>query len=188
MAAMFRGSFIESYSNKVPLPSSSSACVRTVLEFLYTGQLVLSPQVDAIELIVLADRLCLPRLIALTEQFAVDNLLKASAEGIDIDGFVLQYLEKAQLHSAGQLADWCLHHICTNYNSICRKFPKEMRHMSAGNQAHFEKWRWPPVWYLKEDDRYQRAEKERQREEQLLHKQHAKRKWCFWRSSTSSVS
>lgn len=37
-----------------------------------------------------------------------------------------------QFHGAYQLADWCLHHICTNYNNICRKFPREMKAMSAG--------------------------------------------------------
>ncbi|XP_067883703.1 rho-related BTB domain-containing protein 2-like isoform X4 [Heterodontus francisci] len=188
MAAMFRGSFMESYIDKLPLPDCSSACVRAVLEFLYTGQLVLNTQLDAIELIALADRLCLSRLVALTEQFTVEDLLRASSQETDIDGLVLQYLEKAQLHSAQQLADWCLHHICTNYNSICRKFPKEMRHMSAENRKHFEKWRWPAVWYLKAEDRYYRAQKERQREDQILQKQHLKRKWHFWRPSSSPLS
>lgn len=37
-----------------------------------------------------------------------------------------------QFHNAKQLSAWCLHHICTNYNSICRKFPKDMKVMSAG--------------------------------------------------------
>ncbi|XP_067834103.1 rho-related BTB domain-containing protein 2-like isoform X1 [Heptranchias perlo] len=96
MSAMFRGSFMESYINKVPFPDSSLSCLRVVLEFLYTGQLVLSHQVDAVELLVLADRLCLPRLVALTEQFTVEDLLRMSVQGTDIDGFVLQYLEKAQ--------------------------------------------------------------------------------------------
>lgn len=37
-----------------------------------------------------------------------------------------------QFHNAKQLSAWCLHHICTNYNSICRKFPKDMKAMSPG--------------------------------------------------------
>lgn len=37
-----------------------------------------------------------------------------------------------QFHCAYQLTDWCLHHICTNYNHVCRKFPRDMRAKSAG--------------------------------------------------------
>lgn len=39
-----------------------------------------------------------------------------------------------QFHNAKQLSAWCLHHICTNYNSICRKFPKDMKAMSPGTE------------------------------------------------------
>lgn len=38
----------------------------------------------------------------------------------------------SQFHCAYQLADWCLHHICTNYNNVCRKFPRDMKAMSPG--------------------------------------------------------
>lgn len=38
----------------------------------------------------------------------------------------------SQFHGAHQLAGWCLHHICTNYNSVCRKFPRDMKAKSAG--------------------------------------------------------
>lgn len=55
------------------------------------------------------------------------------------------------------------------------------------NQKHFEKHRWPPVWFLKEEDRYLRSQKEREREEEILRKQHTKRGWCFWRHPSSSA-
>uniref|UniRef100_A0A8C3ANR5 Rho-related BTB domain-containing protein 1 n=1 Tax=Cyclopterus lumpus TaxID=8103 RepID=A0A8C3ANR5_CYCLU len=186
MAAMFRGSFMESYIEEVSIPNTSTACMRGVLEFLYCGLLTPSPGLEPIELIILSNRLCLPRLVALTEQHAVDELLQLAAKGGDIDGQVLAYLELAQFHNAKQLSAWCLHHICTNYNSICRKFPKDMKVMSAENQKHFEKQRWPPVWFLKEEDRYLRSQKEREREEEILRKQHTKRGWCFWRHPSSS--
>ncbi|CAL8346750.1 unnamed protein product [Lota lota] len=186
MAAMFRGSFMESYIEEVSIPDTSSACMHGVLEYLYCGQLTPSPGLEPIDLIVLANRLCLPRLVALTEQHAVDELLQLAVKGIDIDGQVLAYLELAQFHNAQQLSAWCLHHICTNYNSICRKFPKDMKAMSQVNQRHFEKQRWPPVWFLKEEDRYLRSQKEREREEEILRKQNTKRGWCFWRHQSSS--
>lgn len=93
-----------------------------------------------------------------SEQHAADELLQLAVKGGDIDGQVLAYLEVAQVcpeahvyhltigefsahplfcihvqfHNAKQLSVWCLHHICTNYNSICRKFPKDMKAMSSG--------------------------------------------------------
>uniref|UniRef100_A0A8C6PG89 Rho-related BTB domain-containing protein 1 n=1 Tax=Nothobranchius furzeri TaxID=105023 RepID=A0A8C6PG89_NOTFU len=186
MAAMFRGSFMESYIEEVSIPNTSVACMRGVLEFLYCGLLTPCPGLEPMELIILANRLCLPRLVAFTEQHAVDELLQQAMKGIDIDGQVLAYLELAQFHNSKQLSAWCLHHICTNYNSICRKFPKDMKAMSPENQKHFEKHRWPPVWFLKEEDRYLRSQKEREREEEILRKQHTKRGWCFWRHPSSS--
>ncbi|XP_062874052.1 rho related BTB domain containing 4 isoform X2 [Trichomycterus rosablanca] len=187
MAAMFRGSFMESYVEEVSIPNTSTACMRAVLEYLYCGLLTPCPELEPVDLIILANRLCLPRLVALTEQHAVEELLKWAVKGADIDGQVLAYLELAQFHNGKQLSAWCLHHICTNYNSVCRKFPKDMKAMSPENQKHFEKQRWPPVWFLKEEDRYNRSKKEREREEEILRKQHTKRGWCFWRHQSSST-
>lgn len=185
-----------------------------------------------------------------------------------------------QFHGAQQLTGWCLHHICTNYNSVCRKFPRDMKAKSTGkcviwqhistnnkhwplmsmqhlpdiqcpdkadraaqystwitvckinlhnlwailqntlfrfnskyssrlyhidasqmelpssktlpcnaeNQDYFEKHRWPPVWYLKEDDHYQRARKERDKEDYLYQRRQCKRKWLFWNLPSSPNS
>ncbi|XP_027765449.1 rho-related BTB domain-containing protein 2-like [Empidonax traillii] len=183
MRAMFRGGFRESYAEEVSLPGTNCACLRAVLDFLYTGVFTPTPDLDAMELLILTDRLCLPRLQALTEQYAVDELLRAFMQRVEIDEQVIIYLEMTQFHNAHQLAAWCLHYICTNYNRVCRRFPREMKFMSPENQAHFERHRWPPVWYLKEEDLYLRSKKEREREEQLQRKQHPRSKWCFWRPS-----
>ncbi|NWW80736.1 RHBT1 protein, partial [Climacteris rufus] len=183
MRAMFRGGFRESYADEVSLPGTNCACLRAVLDFLYTGVFTPTPDLDAMELLILTDRLCLPRLQALTEQYAVDELLRAFMQRVEIDEQVIIYLEMTQFHNARQLAAWCLHYICTNYNRVCRRFPREMKFMSPENQAHFERHRWPPVWYLKEEDLYLRSKKEREREEQLQRKQHPRSKWCFWRPS-----
>ncbi|XP_076853764.1 rho related BTB domain containing 4 isoform X3 [Brachyhypopomus gauderio] len=187
MAAMFRGSFMESYIEEVSIPNTSTACMRAVLEYLYCGLLAPCHELEPMDLIILANRLCLPRLVALTEQHAVEEILQWAVKGADIDGQVLTYLEMAQFHNAKQLFSWCLHHICTNYNSVCRKFPKDMKAMSPEIQKHFEKHRWPPVWFLKEEDRYIRSKKEREREEEILRKQHTKRSWFFWRHPASSA-
>ncbi|KFQ27519.1 Rho-related BTB domain-containing protein 2, partial [Merops nubicus] len=173
---------------QVALPHTSKSCMRAVLEYLYTGQFSSSPDLDDMKLIILANRLCLPHLVALTEQYTVTGLMEAAQMMVDIDGDVLVFLELAQFHCAYQLADWCLHHICTNYNNVCRKFPRDMKAMSGENQEYFEKHRWPPVWYLKEEDHYQRAKKEREKEDYLHLKRQPKRRWLFWNASSSPSS
>ncbi|KAG6937236.1 Rho related BTB domain containing 1 [Chelydra serpentina] len=183
MSAMFGGSFVESSNSEVVLPNINKTSMQAVLDYLYTKQLSSSQELDMLELIALANRFCLPHLVALAEQDAVQELTKASGNGIGIDGEVLSYLELAQFHNANQLAAWCLHYICTNYNSVCSKFRKEIKAKSPDNQEYFERHRWPPVWYLKEEDHYQRVKKEREKEDIALNKHHSKRKWCFWNSS-----
>lgn len=54
------------YHPQVSLPGTNRACLRAVLEFLYTELFVPSPDLDAMELLVLTNRLCLTRLQALT--------------------------------------------------------------------------------------------------------------------------
>uniref|UniRef100_A0A8C9PCG1 Rho-related BTB domain-containing protein 2 n=1 Tax=Spermophilus dauricus TaxID=99837 RepID=A0A8C9PCG1_SPEDA len=188
MAAMFGGPFVESSTREVVFPYTSKSCMRAVLEYLYTGMFTSSPDLDDMKLIILANRLCLPHLVALTEQYTVTGLMEATQMMVDIDGDVLVFLELAQFHCAYQLADWCLHHICTNYNNVCRKFPRDMKAMSPENQEYFEKHRWPPVWYLKEEDHYQRARKEREKEDYLHLKRQPKRRWLFWNTPSSPSS
>ncbi|XP_063526015.1 rho-related BTB domain-containing protein 1 isoform X2 [Pongo pygmaeus] len=183
MAAMFGGSFVESANSEVYLPNINKISMQAVLDYLYTKQLSPNLDLDPLELIALANRFCLPHLVALAEQHAVQELTKAATSGVGIDGEVLSYLELAQFHNAHQLAAWCLHHICTNYNSVCSKFRKEIKSKSADNQEYFERHRWPPVWYLKEEDHYQRVKREREKEDIALNKHRSRRKWCFWNSS-----
>ncbi|XP_062989161.1 rho-related BTB domain-containing protein 1 isoform X2 [Elgaria multicarinata webbii] len=184
MSAMFGGSFVESSNSEVVLPDINKTSMQAVLDYLYTKQLSSSQELDTLELIALANRFCLPHLVALAEQHTVQELTKTAVNGISIDGDVLCYLEIAQFHNANQLAAWCLHYICTNYNSVCSKFRKEIKTKSPDNQEYFEQHRWPPVWYLKEEDHFQRVKKEREKEDVALNKHHSKRKWCFWNSST----
>ncbi|XP_030196615.1 rho-related BTB domain-containing protein 1 isoform X1 [Gadus morhua] len=188
MAVLFGGSFMESCNNEVVFPNTSRVCMQSVLEYLYTDSLSPGPELDPMELTALANRLCLPRLTALTEQYTVTELSRAARAGQDVDGDVLTYLELAQFHNASQLAVWCLHHICTHYNSVCANYRKEIKSKSQAavspeNQRYFEQHRWPPVWYLKEEDHYRRARKEREKEDLVANKHQHRRRWCFWSTS-----
>lgn len=69
----------------------------------------------------------------------------------------------SQLHNAHQLAEWCMSHLCVNYNIICT-LPKSLRALHPENQEYLCENRWPPVWYLKDFDYYQRCMNEMNRE------------------------
>lgn len=104
-------------------PNTTRSSMRAVLEYLYTGRFCSRPDLDAMELIVLANRLCLPHLVALTginicynysslftcelhclilsmflsELYTVTVLTEAAMMGTDTDGDVLVYLDMAQV-------------------------------------------------------------------------------------------
>lgn len=73
------------------------------------------------------------------------------------------------------------------YHNYYFQIPKTVC-SAAENQEYFEKHRWPPVWYLKEDDHYQRARKERDKEDYLYQRRQCKRKWLFWNLPSSPNS
>lgn len=58
---------------QVSFPNTSRVCMQAVLEYLYTNQLSPMADLDPMELIALANRLCLPRLIALTGELSATS-------------------------------------------------------------------------------------------------------------------
>jgi len=118
-----------------------------------------------VPLIELANRLCLPRLVQLVENHMVAEMQRIIDAGGEVTMECLTLLEPCQIHNADQLADWCLTYLSTNYNTICRKAPKLLKALHPENQAHMAHHRWPPVWYLKERDYYDKCVAERQKEE-----------------------
>ncbi|KAL7990327.1 hypothetical protein Chor_013757 [Crotalus horridus] len=167
--------FATKNTKRVVLPNITKTSMQAVLDYLYTKQLSCSQDLDPLELIALANRFCLPHLAALAVEMAPPLEMFSC-----LDSPLLLF----QFHNAKQLAAWCLHYICTNYNSVCSKFRREIKMKSPDNQEYFEKHRWPPIWYLKEEDHFQRVKKEREKEELALNKHHSKRRWCFWSTST----
>ena len=59
---------------QVYFPNTSRVCMQAVLEYLYTNHLSPMAELDPMELIALANRLCLPRLIALTGRCSISNV------------------------------------------------------------------------------------------------------------------
>lgn len=72
-----------------------------------------------------------------------------------------------QLHNAHQLAEWCMSYLCVNYNLICKFSLKGLKALHQDNQEYLREHRWPPVWYLKDYDYYQRCLNELNKELKL---------------------
>lgn len=79
---------------QVPIPNTSTACMHGVLEFLYCGLLTPCPGLEPMELIVLANRLCLPRLVALTGKVSPLWPYKCCAKGRDCRRLVVCSLNR----------------------------------------------------------------------------------------------
>jgi len=75
---------------QVPIPNTSAACMRGVLEFLYCGLLTPCPALEPMELIVLANRLCLPRLVALTGKDSLRSIRNVARTETNVN--LLEYL------------------------------------------------------------------------------------------------
>lgn len=84
-----------------------------------------------------------------------------------------------QLHNAHQLAEWCMSYLCVNFNAICKVSPKVLKGaLHPENQEYLVENRWPPVWYLKDYDYYQRSLNDYHREQKDA-KQKAAEESCF---------
>lgn len=84
--------------------------MRGVLEFLYSGLLTPCPGLEPMELIVLANRLCLPRLVALTgTKSAVSETSKQKKVcgwGVrrkTTPGLIINICASSELHAADEL-------------------------------------------------------------------------------------
>ena len=88
-----------------------------------------------------------------------------------------------EYHNAPQLSAWCLHFMATNYNDLCRDQGKELKvTLEESTLKYLEENRWPPVWYLKEQDYYERT-MQRLSVEQSKKKEKKRTRMCsgcFW--------
>ncbi|XP_052122122.1 rho-related BTB domain-containing protein 1 [Frankliniella occidentalis] len=178
--AMFSGDFRESSAKVIVFPGVAQDTFVQLLTYLYTDELGGAVSyLKCLELLEVANRLCLPRLITLIEQKVVEQLTaKCGSEG-DVVEHCLRLLEPCKLHNADQLADWCMNHLCTNYNKLCKRSPKLLRQLHPENQEYLSEHRWPPVWYLKDYDYYEKCASEREKEERPLLKRSSAGCLCF---------
>jgi len=165
MQAMFSDDFKESSARVVKFPGVTCSSFEHLLYFMYTDQAPRVKYTECLGVIELANRLVLPRLMTLIEKTVIDQMTSVVDNGGDVIENVLKIVQQCQIHNADQLSDWCLSYLALNYNSACRRFPKVLRGLLPENQAYLNLNRWPPIWYLKDYDMYQRLLSEQKRSE-----------------------
>ncbi|XP_012345204.1 rho-related BTB domain-containing protein 1 isoform X1 [Apis florea] len=188
MKAMFSGDFRESSAKVIVFPGVREYTFHKLLCYLYTDEVPAISSARCLNLLELANRLCLPRLVNLVESRVIEDLERLSQnEGNEAVENCLRLLEPCKLHNADQLADWCMNYLCVNYNKLCKMSPRSVRLLHPENQEYLNEHRWPPVWYLKDYDYYQKCLAERDRENKPTLKRNRNQSGCLCFSGTSKT-
>ncbi|XP_076759757.1 rho-related BTB domain containing isoform X1 [Xylocopa sonorina] len=188
MKAMFSGDFRESSAKVIVFPGVREYTFHKLLCYLYTDEVPAISSARCLNLLELANRLCLQRLVNLVESRVIEDLERLSQnEGNEAVENCLRLLEPCKLHNADQLADWCMNHLCVNYNKLCKMSPRSVRLLHPENQEYLNEHRWPPVWYLKDYDYYQKCLAERDRENKPTLKRNRNQSGCLCFSGTSKA-
>ena len=161
MSSLLSGSFREGQGRDLLFVDISPEAMRVVLCYLYTDQLIWDKEngsmqcLDWSEAIELANRLCLDRLISLIEHEVVDRLRREKhSDGVKES---LLLVDKCNLYNAHGLHQWTFTHLCHNYDFMCKNFTYLKQTMLCdGTKEELLNNRWPPVWYIKEKDYYER--------------------------------
>ncbi|KAF9407213.1 hypothetical protein HW555_012683 [Spodoptera exigua] len=166
MKAMFQGHFRESTSRVISFPGVKMYAFHILLSYIYSDKIPAVDPMRCLELLELANRLCMNRLVNLVEARVIDQLQQRDRVCGDDDQVVeiaLSLLEPVKLHNAHNLADWCMWRLCGAYDRVCRA-----KHLSQASRDYLSDNRWPPVWYVKEYDYYQKCVNEQSKEQKEL--------------------
>ncbi|XP_020284664.1 rho-related BTB domain-containing protein 1 isoform X2 [Pseudomyrmex gracilis] len=188
MKAMFSGDFRESSAKVIVFPGVREYTFHKLLCYLYTDEVPAISSARCLNLLELANRLCLQRLVNLVESRVIEDLERLSQnEGNEAVENCLRLLEPCKLHNADQLADWCMNHLCVNYNKLCKMSARSVRLLHPENQEYLNEHRWPPVWYLKDYDYYQKCLAEQDRENKPTLKRNRNQSGCLCFSGSSKT-
>ncbi|XP_037876620.1 rho-related BTB domain-containing protein 1 [Bombyx mori] len=155
MKAMFQGHFRESNSRVISLPGVKIYAFHILLCYMYTDKIPSVESARCLELLELANRFCMNRLVNLVEYKVIEELRhkdRVRGHEDEVVEIALSLLEPAKLHNARNLSDWCLWRLCGSFDRVCRD-----KTLSPSVREYLAENRWPPVWYVKEFDYYQKC-------------------------------
>ncbi|XP_034949938.1 rho-related BTB domain-containing protein 1 [Chelonus insularis] len=188
MKAMFSGDFRESSAKVIVFPGVREYTFHKLLCYFYTDKVPAISSARCLNLLELANRLCLPRLVNLVESRVIEDLERLSQnDGNEAVEICLRLLEPCKLHNADQLADWCMNHLCVNYNKLCKMSPRSVKLLHPENQEYLNEHRWPPVWYLKDYDYYQKCLAEQNKENKPTLKRNRNQSGCLCFSGSTKT-
>ncbi|KPJ07310.1 Rho-related BTB domain-containing protein 1 [Papilio machaon] len=166
MKAMFQGHFRESTSRVISFPGVKMYAFQILLCYIYSDKIPSVEPTRCLELLELANRLCMNRLVNLIEARVIEHLQhqdRVCGEEDQVVEICLSLLEPVKLHNAHSLAEWCTWRLCGAYDRVCRA-----RHLSQSSREYLADNRWPPVWYVKEYDYYQKCLNEQSKEQKEI--------------------
>lgn len=139
--------FSFSFFWQIVFPGVREYTFHKLLCYIYTDAIPVISSTRCLNLLELANRLCLPRLVNLVESRVVQDLERISQcdtnEAIES---CLRLLEPSKFHNADQLANWCMNYLCINYDNLCKTSPKSVKLLHIENQDYLSEHRWPPIW------------------------------------------
>lgn len=103
----------ESNEGVVRLEMATEACMKDILEFIYTGSIEITTEDNAKELIIMADYLVLPQLKTLAEKVLVDNLELNARNCISVYTF-------AERYDCKELVPFCKNFILANFPNVAK--------------------------------------------------------------------
>ncbi|XP_033099318.1 rho-related BTB domain-containing protein 2-like isoform X2 [Anneissia japonica] len=165
MLAMLGGHFRESSSSEVAIEGFGKETFSALLEYLYTDSCSPLCYQEAMNVIELANFLCLPRLVVIMEDMVI-KVLKETFEKSkndkqmqkEIARVTLETINRAKLHNAHQLRLWCCHQTSMNFELVQKM--KLICEVNSEDRGCLEHNRWPPVYYITEKDYYDKCLKE----------------------------
>lgn len=181
-AALLSDNFREGSSSQVHLQGIDCQSFLAVLEYLYTDYCTALEKIPVENVLILADQLCLSRLVQICEksmckdlqEVAMQTSLALGNEFVDhtrkylqevtgkvslplVNDFV-DVLSLAKMYNANQLSMWCLYFVAANHTRFCGK-SKELDSIIKENKEFFKQHCWPPKDYLQALEEYRQRGK-----------------------------
>ncbi|KAG8179989.1 hypothetical protein JTE90_007957 [Oedothorax gibbosus] len=182
MKSMFSEHFIERSLEVIQFPNATMEVLDIVLEYLYTDRIRYRLTFNcAFDVIILANRMCLFRLINIVESAMILLFNDMIANDLTISNIILDYLGVCKMHNAFQLYEFCCYHIVTNYHQISLFSADALESLGQDLQDELARCRWPPLEVHKENIFYEQFQRQTERQVRRF------KKFALWRRARNSM-
>jgi len=157
MNAMLIGHWRESSLSTIRMTDVKRDELRECCRWIYARVMPdwSTPTKLLIQLIPAASRLCMSEFFSRLEAQIIERI-RTSPSSIGLQ-FSMTALELAEQHHANRLAAFITRHLSVNFNEIHEFHREQFLELEEAKRVIIEKERWPPTWYMKERDLYERT-------------------------------